>query len=204
MEEDKYTADSIRALDGNEHVRMRPKLYFEEYFRAGKLDDLPIEAACHAIDEYFDGKCDTIEFGVAPDDFHLIYNAGMRLDDKHGKPLAELIMTSMSTCSNEKKHLEVGVEFCKLGIATINAASVSSKLITVFKGKKGTFIFENGKTMSRLIEPSNETDNTYMEMHPDPVIFGDLKLTFEGMQKRVEELRSKLPKLDIAIKEIKK
>lgn len=156
MEEGKYIADTIKALDWTEHVRMRPKLYFEEYFQTGTLDDLPIEAACHAIDEFFDDKCNYLEFVMAPDHFHLIYNAGMQLDDNRERSLAELIMTSMSTCTNEKKHLEVGMEFCKLGIATINAASISSKLVTVFNGKKGTFIFEKAKTVSRNVEASNE------------------------------------------------
>lgn len=40
-------------------------------------------------------------------------------------------------------------------------------------------------------------------MYPDPLIFGDLKLSFEGIQKRAEWLKSKLPRLGIVVNEIK-
>ena len=40
MADKKYTADNIRALDGSEHVSMRPKLYFMECFEGNSLDAL--------------------------------------------------------------------------------------------------------------------------------------------------------------------
>ncbi len=50
----KYRADDIKALEPGEHVRMRPRLYFEKCYAENSLDSLPFEVLCHAFDEYFD------------------------------------------------------------------------------------------------------------------------------------------------------
>jgi DNA gyrase/topoisomerase IV subunit B len=50
-----YNEDEIRTVDWAEHVRLRPQMYFNACFEEGTLDALPIEMACHAIDEYLDG-----------------------------------------------------------------------------------------------------------------------------------------------------
>ena len=60
MKEQKYTASSIQTLDGMEHVRLRPQLYFEDCFKENNLNSLVFGALCHAIDEYFDGTCNEI------------------------------------------------------------------------------------------------------------------------------------------------
>ena len=65
---------------------------------------------------------------------------------------AEVIMTRVMACSNLKKHLAVGQEFCGLGMAIINFASESCKLTTLWNNKKGVFQFENGETVSKKIE----------------------------------------------------
>ncbi|MGQ2984193.1 hypothetical protein [Flavobacterium sp.] len=203
MADKEYNADDISAVSFQEHVRMRPGLYFDECFSERSLDPLPLEAACHAIDEHFDVRCTAIEFGIAPNNFHIRYNAGMFLGETGGMNMAEAIMTQLFACKNHKKHLSVGEEFCKIGIATINAAMEECTLVTVNEGYKGTFTFKAGETVTRNVEDTDESDSTIIYFTPDPIIFGNLQFTLNGVEQRVAKLRPRLPELEIVVKEIK-
>jgi DNA gyrase subunit B len=195
-----YTADDIKVLSFDEHVRLRPQMYFEECFRDKNLDSLTFEMLCHAFDEYFDGKCKRIEIAVAHDFVTINYDAGISLKSSHGISTAEAIMTKIWTCKNEKKHLAVGVEFCRLGIATINAGAERCELTTVCGGKKGIFVFEKVKTISRSIKTTGERNEfTRIMLKPDKTIFDDFKFTIEGVNKNAKQVTSKLKGLEIVI-----
>lgn len=202
MDKPEYSAEDIKALDWKEHVKMRPKLYFKECFDDKSLDALPFEAACHAFDEFLDGKTHNIEMGIAPDSFFIKYDAGMSMQITYNETFAETIMTKMGACSNHKKHLEVGHEFCQLGMATINAASAECRLVTVSGSQKGTFNFQEGNLTSKTIELSSETESTYIFFKPSIALFGDLQLISEGVAKRALEIMEQLKGLNISVKSI--
>lgn len=201
----KYTANDIQSLDGMEHVRLRPKMYFEEVFQDNNLNSLATEVLCHAFDEYFDGICKNIQLIVGDCFFKVNYDAGMSLELSHGDYRAELIMTKLFACKNEKKHLEVGEEYCRLGIATINGASKKCELITISDNKKGHFIFEKGKTISREVKDLIEYENDFTELtfFPDEEIFGNNKFDYEKLRLRLDSLKLKLPNLNIQINNLK-
>ena len=196
---EKYTEEHIRSLNWDEHVRLHPHMYFESCFKEGTLDDLPLEAACHAMDEYFDGNCDRIEIRLEREGFTISYDAGMQLKQKDELYYAEAILLIMRTCHNLKKHLEVGDEFCRIGIAVINATTKLSELTTVSDGKKGIFRCDEGRITRRDVHLSNEKEHTQLFMQPDPAVFGDLKLTFEGVKQKAEALMRRLPGLTIVV-----
>lgn len=54
-----YSADSIQALEGMEHVRMRPSMYIGDVGVRG-LHHLVYEVVDNSIDEAMGGYCDTI------------------------------------------------------------------------------------------------------------------------------------------------
>jgi DNA gyrase subunit B len=56
IKKDNYSADSIQALEGMEHVRMRPSMYIGD---VGFEDHLVYEVD-NSIDEAMGGYCDTI------------------------------------------------------------------------------------------------------------------------------------------------
>jgi len=198
---EKYTPDNIRAVSAGEHIRMRPHLYFEKCFAENSLDVLPFEVLCHAFDEYLDGNCSKIKITVYKDSFLVNYNVGMSLESKHDNlTSAEIIMTTIRACSNQKKHLEVGQKFCDLGMATINLAAEKCELTTIWNRQKGSYIFENGETKFKKIESvDEEKDWTEIFVKPNSTIFENLMFTYEGIKARSATISEKLADLKIEI-----
>ncbi len=61
-----YSADSIQALEGMEHVRMRPSMYIGDVGIRG-LHHLVYEVVDNSIDEAMGGYCDTIDVTINED-----------------------------------------------------------------------------------------------------------------------------------------
>lgn len=200
MEEKKYTAESIQVLEGMAHVRLRPQMYFQECFDHKNLNVLVLDALCHAVDEYFDDHCNEISIGIEGNRMVIEYNAGMSLEISHGLTKAECIMTKIGACSNEKKHLEVGAEFCHLGMATINAATEKCEVNTVCNRQSGHLIFEKGHTIFTEITSGDHTEDfTKISFEMSKEIFGDLTFDINDLQSRINILKEKLPNLKMGL-----
>lgn len=200
MEEKKYTGSSIQTLEGMEYVRFRPKMYFEDCFKENNLNALVFGSLCHAIDEYFDNNCDEISVYVSKNSLKVKYNAGMSLGKSWDLSVAECIMTKIGACSNEKKHLEVGDEFCRVGMTTINAVSDNCELITIWNKQKGHFIFEKGQTVFKEIVETNIFENyTTISFEIDKEIFGDSIFELNDLQLKINSLKERLPNLQIKL-----
>lgn len=199
--DEKYNEDSIRGLSIRHHIQMRPKLYFQNCFDENSLDALPFEVLCHALDEYFDEKCNKIQMEIFSDYFVVTYNAGMSLElSKENITKAEIIMTQIGACKNEKKHLEVGDEFCRVGMAVINYASEKCELTTASKGKKGVFVFKNGELVFKESSDCNKIDDsTTILIKPNRNLFENLRFTSRGIRKKTEQLNVKLVNLEIEV-----
>lgn len=198
MEEKKYTESSIQALEGMEHVRLRPQMYFEDCFKENNLNSLVFESLCHAIDEYFDDSCTEIIINANGNSLNVEYNAGMSLEKSWDLTKAECIMTKIGACSNEKKHLEVGDEFCRVGMTTINAVSEKCELKTSWSKQKGHFIFEKGKTVFKEISKTDILeDSTTISFEISKDIFEDSLFELNDLQLKLNSLKERLPNLEI-------
>ncbi len=201
MSEEKLEGN-IQSLSAGEHIRMRPNMYFQKCYDEKSLDSLLSEVLCHALDEYFAGVCDEINITVRKKSFTIWYNAGISLNVRTGLELtdAEIIMTKIMACSNLKKHLEVGKEFCILGLAAINFASQTSSLATVSKNKKGNFAFVDGETTSANIETcKNEKEWTEITMEPNRTIFEGLFFSYEGVKQKIAPITERFKDLKINV-----
>ncbi len=193
--------NKIIALSGIEAVRRRPEMYFQKCYEEQSLDYLGLEMACHAIDEFIDGNCTKLEFTLKNNSLGLRYNAGMSLELTGEKSKAELIMSVLFACSNEKKHKAVGDEFCELGMATINFACEYCELETVKDGQRGNFVFKEGALTEKKIELTEENCAPYstITMLPDKNLFGELSFTYEGLQAKTALLTAKYEGLAVEI-----
>ncbi|PIV43635.1 MAG: DNA topoisomerase IV subunit B, partial [Candidatus Nealsonbacteria bacterium CG02_land_8_20_14_3_00_40_11] len=61
-----YSADSIQALEGMEHVRMRPSMYIGDVGVRG-LHHLVYEVVDNSIDEAMGGHCNEIQVWINED-----------------------------------------------------------------------------------------------------------------------------------------
>ena len=78
-----YSADSIQALEGMEHVRMRPSMYIGDVGVRG-LHHLVYEVVDNSIDEAMGGHCDTINVTINKDGSVTVEDNGRGIpDDLH-------------------------------------------------------------------------------------------------------------------------
>ena len=68
-----YSADSIQALEGMEHVRMRPSMYIGAVGVRG-LHHLVYEVVDNSIDEALAGHCDIIKVIINEDIMNTSYD----------------------------------------------------------------------------------------------------------------------------------
>lgn len=198
---EKYFSDDINALSVGEHIRMRPKMYFDKCFSENSLDALPFEVLCHAFDEYFDGNCNKIKLTVRKDSFTIKYNVGMPLTSSFGDlTKAEIMMTKIGACSNLKKHLAVGHEFCGLGMAAINYAAAKCKLTTCWEAEKGIFEFEDGGLIFKKIVSNDHNESfTEISVQPNRNLFGELNFTISGIKEKASEINTRLTNLKLMV-----
>jgi DNA gyrase subunit B len=98
MSQKQYTADSIQALEGIEHVRLRPSMYIGDVGVRG-LHHLVYEVVDNSIDEALAGHCDTIAVTIHEGDGISVKDNGRGIPvdfhQKEQKSALEVVMTKI-------------------------------------------------------------------------------------------------------------
>ena len=189
-----YSADSIQALEGMEHVRMRPSMYIGDVSSRG-LHHLVYEVVDNSIDEAMAGHCDKIDVFINEDNSLTVRDNGRGIPvDKHAKEgvsALEVVMTKIGAGGKfDKDSYKVSGGLHGVGVSCVNALSESLTATVYRDGKIWEQQYERGKTLSPVKEiGTTDKKGTVVTFKPDPQIFTQtLEYNYETLSLRMREL----------------
>ncbi|WP_339702837.1 DNA topoisomerase (ATP-hydrolyzing) subunit B [uncultured Marixanthomonas sp.] len=189
-----YGADSIQALEGMEHVRMRPSMYIGDVGVRG-LHHLVYEVVDNSIDEAMGGYCDTIDVWINEDNSVTVNDNGrgipVDMHKKEGVSALEVVMTKIGAGGKfDKDSYKVSGGLHGVGVSVVNALSESLKATVHRDGKIWEQEYERGKTQYP-VKSTGETDyrGTVVTFKPDSQIFKQtLNFNYDTLASRMREL----------------
>jgi DNA gyrase subunit B len=188
-----YSADSIQALEGMEHVRMRPSMYIGDIGVRG-LHHLVYEVVDNSIDEAMAGHCTHIEVTILEGNGIKVVDNGrgipVDMHKKEGVSALEVVMTKIGAGGKfDKDSYKVSGGLHGVGVSVVNALSRHLRA-DVFREKKAYIQeYERGKALYPVKENGTATHNgTTVTFFPDPQIFEDLEYSYETLASRMREL----------------
>ena len=189
-----YSADSIQALEGMEHVRMRPSMYIGDVGARG-LHHLVYEVVDNSIDEAMGGHCDTISVAINEDNSITVQDNGrgipVGLHKKEGVSALEVVMTKIGAGGKfDKDSYKVSGGLHGVGVSCVNALSNHLKATVHREGKIWEQEYEKGKTLYP-VKSVGETDitGTVVTFIPDDTIFTQTReYNYDTLANRMREL----------------
>lgn len=189
-----YSADSIQALEGMEHVRMRPSMYIGDVGVRG-LHHLVYEVVDNSIDEALAGHCDAISVDINEDNSITVRDNGrgipVGIHKKEGVSALEVVMTKIGAGGKfDKDSYKVSGGLHGVGVSCVNALSDHLKATVHRDGKIWQQEYERGKTMYP-VKTVGETDITGTEVTflPDTSIFQQtIEYNYDTLATRMREL----------------
>ena len=189
-----YSADSIQALEGMEHVRMRPSMYIGDVGIRG-LHHLVYEVVDNSIDEAMGGHCDTINVTINEDNSITVKDNGrgipVGLHKKEGVSALEVVMTKIGAGGKfDKDSYKVSGGLHGVGVSCVNALSEHLKATVHREGKIWEQEYEKGKTLYPVKSVgSTDITGTVVTFHPDKTIFTQTTVyNYETLANRMREL----------------
>jgi len=189
-----YSADSIQALEGMEHVRMRPSMYIGDVGPRG-LHHLVYEVVDNSIDEALAGHCDTINVTINEDNSITVEDNGrgipVDIHKKEGVSALEVVMTKIGAGGKfDKDSYKVSGGLHGVGVSVVNALSNHLRATVYRDGKVYEQEYSKGKSLFPVKE-IGQTDKrgTTVWFSPDDTIFTQtVEYSYETLASRMREL----------------
>ncbi len=189
-----YSADSIQALEGMEHVRKRPSMYIGDVGVRG-LHHLVYEVVDNSIDEAMAGHCDKISVIINENDSISVEDNGrgipVGMHKKEGVSALEVVMTKIGAGGKfDKDSYKVSGGLHGVGVSVVNALSDHLTAVVHRDGKVWQQEYEKGKTLYPVKEVGKtDKTGTIVTFKPDLSIFKDVeKYSYETLANRMREL----------------
>ena len=189
-----YSADSIQALEGMEHVRMRPSMYIGDVGVRG-LHHLVYEVVDNSIDEALAGYCDDIKVIINQDNSITVRDNGrgipVDIHKKEGISALEVVMTKIGAGGKfDKDSYKVSGGLHGVGVSCVNALSDHLRAEVHRDGKIWEQEYERGKASYPAREVGTTSDRgTQVTFKPDATIFTQtLEYSYDTLAARLREL----------------
>ncbi len=194
VKKDQYSEDSIQALEGMEHVRMRPSMYIGDVSFRG-LHHLVYEVVDNSIDEALAGHCDMISVIINEDNSITTEDNGrgipVGIHKKEGVSALEVVMTKIGAGGKfDKDSYKVSGGLHGVGVSCVNALSEHLTATVYREGKVFQQEYERGKPLDPVTEKgTTDKQGTVVKFKPDPQIFKDaLEYSYDTLASRMREL----------------
>ena len=167
-----YDDDNICTLTGLEHIRLRPGMYIGRLGDGSSSEDgiyvLLKEVFDNSIDEFKMKAGDRIEVNV-DDNLRISVR-----DYGRGIPQGKLIesVSILNTSGKfDSKAFKKSIGLNGVGVKAVNALSKHFEVASFREGKVRKAVFECGKLVSDVAEPSQDESGTYIYFEPDESLF---------------------------------
>ena len=168
----KYDDDNIQTLSGLDHIRLRPGMYIGRLGDGSSAEDgiyvLLKEVFDNSIDEFKMRAGDRIEVNVE-DNLRISVR-----DYGRGIPQGKLIesVSILNTSGKfDSKAFKKSIGLNGVGVKAVNALSSHFEVASYRDGKVRKAVFECGKLISDVTEPSQDENGTYIYFEPDNTKF---------------------------------
>lgn len=193
MSNQNYTAENIQALEGIEHVRLRPSMYIGDVGTRG-LHHLVYEVVDNSIDEALAGFCKNIDVIIHKDNSVTVKDDGRGIPvdfhKKEGKSALEVVMTKIGAGGKfDKDSYKVSGGLHGVGVSCVNALSTLLIAKVYRNGKIYQQDYSKGVATTEVLEVgTSDKTGTTVTFTPDGSIFYDLVFNYDTLAARLREL----------------
>ena len=190
-----YTADSIKALEGLEAVRLRPAMYIGSTGEMG-LHHLVYEVVDNSVDEALAGHADRIDVTIHIDNSITVIDngRGIPVDDMeyHGEklPAAQVVLTVLHAGGKfDSSTYKVSGGLHGVGVSCVNGLSHQLDLEIWRDGFVWEQSYAKGQPLSKFKKTgTTKKRGTKVHFLPDKDIFTTIEYNYDTLAQRLREL----------------